>query len=479
MLLMLILSLFMQVDLWQKAAIGDIEKILNVQVISMPITTLSANTWFCDPVNGKLSNSGKTPSEAWPALQKIEEAGYFDLLGPGDTVWLLSGNHGGIDIRDYHWDMPVNFAAPYGQIAGLYQFFTTNCEGVALYNLWITAEIAPPGYVNNKGLIGCQSTGNNKAGNFFLQSCRIFSYWDSSQWSQNDWLTKPFAAIYSYGTNNILVKNCFIWNVSSGIQLTGNGQVAKNNWVDNFTQDAFFQSGNNNIFDHNLITDLYDYSDYHNDAIQTYPFANNLTITNNVIVATTDFNRGNIENPHLQGIFANADIDGAYIVNNWIMSDTEHGIYFPAAINITCVNNTCWGLTYPNAHRGCPIQLSNIGGLFIQNNNISNFFSSEEGLNNLVVLNPFEVWVDPTTMLGYRLLPDGLATDTGTFDNAPLLDFEFDSRPSGPGIDIGADEFDGSFGRNDDWVFDFVAHWWWQFTPKPGDQNPDPRKQDK
>ncbi|MFO0984950.1 MAG: kelch repeat-containing protein [Planctomycetota bacterium] len=36
-------------------------------------------------------------------------------------------------------------------------------------------------------------------------------------------------------------------------------------------------------------------------------------------------------------------------------------------------------------------------------------------------------------------------------------------------------EDDGALARDDTWVFDFVSRWWWQFTPQPGDQNPDPR----
>jgi hypothetical protein len=65
---------------------------------------------------------------------------------------------------------------------------------------------------------------------------------------------------------------------------------------------------------------------------------------------------------------------------------------------------------------------------------------SNQDSRSLVVHELSEIFVDPSNF-DYHLLSTSSAVDTGTSAGAPTVDFDGDSRPQGPGYDIGADEY--------------------------------------
>ncbi|MFO0984706.1 MAG: right-handed parallel beta-helix repeat-containing protein [Planctomycetota bacterium] len=406
----------------------------------------NGTTYYCDPVSGKLSNDGRSPGAAWSSLEDVLTAGYFkSIVKGGDTVLLLSGNHGYAQFSDLVYDDWVTVSGAPGEQAGLKGVRGYSIEKLSLEHLWVTPLLADQFFQDGRGLIWIGRSNGSKgvSRNVAIRNCRVFSVLDSSQWSPHDWAVLASQGVTMYEVDDGIIEHNFITNVYTGIGFNGNRIQVRANWVDNFAGDGMFGGGKEHLVEDNLITDVYeDDTGFHNDGIQFYYAGggNSATLRRNVIVATIDPSRA--PSIHLQGITSfQEDFSNSLVENNYVISDTTHGISFTGGgSNSTFINNTIYGFRDGD---GSPMRLNGTWtNSLARNNLVTNMFSDAPHDHNLIIKNPAEApnyFVDPDH-LGFRLRDTSPAIDAGADALAPLVDFEGDVRPQGAHTDIGADE---------------------------------------
>ncbi|MFO0984705.1 MAG: right-handed parallel beta-helix repeat-containing protein [Planctomycetota bacterium] len=419
---------------------------LSLLLAAMMSSQASAAIYYCDPVKGKLSNDGKTPATAWSALESVVDAGYFEtIVRGGDTVSLMTGNHGYITLRDLAYSDFVTITSGQGQRAGIKGFRGYSIEKVILDRLWVTPLLADDFFVDGRGLIWIGRSGSTgkRPSNVQVKNCRVFSVLDSSKWTAHDWATLASFGITMYETDDSVIERNLIFNVYTGIGFNGNNLTVRGNWVDNFAGDGMFGGGKGHVVEDNLVTDVYeDDTGFHNDGLQFYygGAGNSFTIRRNVIVDTTDPARA--KDIHLQGITSfQEDVSDSVVENNYVISSTTHGISFTGGgSNDRIVNNTVYGFRDGG---GSPMRLYGTWNNTIARNNLVTDLSVDcPQDHNIVVDTPDyanQVFMDPSNF-GFRLKASSPAVDAGSDSQVPEMDFEGDVRPDGAHADIGADE---------------------------------------
>ncbi|MFO0982789.1 MAG: right-handed parallel beta-helix repeat-containing protein [Planctomycetota bacterium] len=407
---------------------------------------LGATTYYCDPVAGKLTNDGKSPATAWSSLESIANADYFtSRIASGDTVLLLSGNHGYVQLQNVVYDDWVTISGADGELAGIEGFRGYSIERVILENVWVTPQLADQFFVDNRGLIwiGRNNSANPRSRFVQVRYCRVFSVFDASAWTPHDWATLASNGIALFDVQNGLLEHNIVANSYTAITLVGSSDVVRRNWIDGFAGDGMFSGGTDNVIDDNLITNVYeDDTGYHNDGMQFYSAGagNSVTVRRNVIVATTD--PGRAASIHLQGITSfDEALHDSVIENNYVISDTTHGISFTGGgDHCRFVNNTVYGFRDGG---GSPMRINGTWtDTLVRNNLVTNLFSDGSNDHNIVIKSPSDApqyFVDPSR-LAFRLRVGSPASDAGERGLAPPTDFEGAVRPQGTDVDVGADE---------------------------------------
>lgn len=417
---------------------------LLVGAISLSLGTAiqAQSTYYCNPRGGSLGNDGRSPANAWSSLEAVTTAGYFtSVIQGGDTIVLMSGLHGDVRLGDLSYGNPVTIQNAPGALAVLDRLKGNSVNGMIVDGIWVTHSAYNIWGDQSRGLINFWYGSNN----ITIRNCKVFSVLNSANWGYNEWDTLSSNGIAVLGSDNVVIEDNFVWNVYNGILFGSGNCTVRNNWVDNFVADGLRAAGNDLVIENNLITDNYSVGGVHSDALQFYAPGevtfSNVAIRNNITINVFDQGRPFVG--HLQGYTAfDNPINNWVIENNYMISDTVHGISvsLPAS-GCRVMNNTIYGIYNNDQHRAT-IRLSGSGNT-VRNNIVPEL--SVGGGNtvdhNLIVTlsNVNQIFVAPS-QVGFRLRSDSLAIDTGSSDQAPAEDFEGDSRPNGNGIDIGAEE---------------------------------------
>jgi hypothetical protein len=325
-----------------------------------PPTTPSGKVHYVDPVHGSNSGDG-TAAHPWHTLSEVVAAGLFyntpvhgqvhiNTSAPiqaGDTVYLMSGNHGPVFIQGWYGDHPmtmvgynnssfITVAAAPGQTPVLSRL---TIDGGAK---WVFRGLTIQS-LNNSGTY----TGGGGSGadywlvqlvgphnNIVFDSNKVSSTTAAvaGLWSNSDWLTKRSSGVKDYQGSCVAITNNTIQYIGFGIasQSSTNIYIFGNNI--NYVADDGVDFGSNNMaIAYNTITNSVEDGDgYHRDGMQGQPVlststVNNVTIQNNTIIRVTDTH---LANPgYLQGIDA---FDGVWtnvrISNNTVVTDATQGL---------------------------------------------------------------------------------------------------------------------------------------------------------
>ncbi len=427
-------------------------------------TTFSA-VYFCDPVNGNISNNG-TFSQPWSSLQDVMNTPPVSF-NAGDTLFLLSGNHGNVNI---------NGVVPGNVTILSYPNHNPVCQSIAFGNssataFWIIKGITVQSE-NTQTYPGWLIDLSSSTSNITIENCIIQSSGNTSSWWRSDWRNRCKNGISVKG-NTHSIKNNTITNIAIGILYEGNYCSIENNEISNFTIDAVRITQSNLNFIHNYIHDnitVFTYTENHYDGIQFYTCCpvgqdtiKNVKIARNTIINTTDTTRK--YNGLMQGI---GGFDGWFsyisITNNVIIIDNWHGITLAGADNCFIVNNTLIDPYVQTQYDSLETQQSgNVGPCWIritQHKNGTPSFNDNLVRNNLVpvLANDNNIGtVDynillssindyPNYFVNYyaydlHLIPGAAAIDSGYYAFAPTIDLDSVSRPQGNSVDIGAYEY--------------------------------------
>ncbi|MFW5801428.1 MAG: choice-of-anchor Q domain-containing protein [Spirochaeta sp.] len=431
--------------------------------------------FYLDPVAGSLDGDGSR-SAPWPDLETFlaadlirthhytsypwSEDSPIILVHPdapvqaGDTLRLLPGHHGSIDIWESYNVSPITIEAEQRHAAMVSQLHINSSSGFIIRGLTVRPDVgAEPGYASLVRVSGHNWRG--PAHDVLVEDCYVYSTEDSSGWSKEDWNTRAFSGISANGDFIRIVDN-ELRNVNFGITYTGNFGIVQGNTIANFAGDGMRGIGNDLLFEGNLVMDNYNVNGNHDDGFQSWslgdrgqPPRERVVLRGNTIINNTDPDR-----PFQGGLQGIGCFDGFFIdwvvENNLVIVDHWHGITFSGAIGVVVRNNTVVDPGFNrarapwiriSAHKDgrpshdCRIQ-----------NNIAHAFSLPEAYgtatHNIQISSQDmlqELFRDPGAR-DFRLKKGSAAIDAGRTADRAVRDIEGIFRPRGQGVDVGVYE---------------------------------------
>ncbi len=437
------------------------------------IAQAQAADFYVDPVGGSPDGDGSS-SRPWRTLQEVVEANSFETwawdsapyeegvsvlvpdqdgpVRPGDTVWLLDGHHGEVEIRSAYLDGVITVSAAPGAEPTLSRLSLRSASNWTFQGLTVSPSFAED--YEKQTMVDLEShSWTGPISDITLEDCTLYSVEDTSSWTAEDWNAYSASGIFADGSH-LTIRNNLLRNVNFGISVLASDSLVEHNIVENFAGDGMRGLGDHTVFQYNTVMNSYDVNDNHDDGFQSWSLGPDGVGTGEVIGVVL---RGNVfinytdpEQPlrgPLQGIGC---FDGTFVdwvvENNVVAVDHWHGITLMGAHNVRVVNNTVVDLNTDSpgppwisvtAHKdGSPPTDS-----VVRNNLATDYRSHElvEEDGNLTVVDPAEHFVDYPNDL--RLHPSSPAIDAGLEDLSPECDADGKPRPLGEGIDVGAYEY--------------------------------------
>ena len=448
-------------------------------VLALSPRALAAD-FYVDPQNGSMSNDG-SKAKPWKTLAEVVAANLIESqkwaslpyaagaslvpknagapVKAGDTIWLMSGYHGDVDITGYYNASDITIAAAPGETPKLSHLLIRASKSWKVVGLSLSPEYAPT--YDPSTILDLDSHGyQGPVSDITVEGCTLMSKEDVSAWTMSDWDTLSANGISADGDNITLRKN-MLKNVNFGLSVGAKNSLVEGNVVDSFAGDGMRGLGDNTVFQYNTVKNCSDVNANHDDGFQSWSVGANdavgtgevkgIVLRGNVIINYEDPNqkfRGT-----LQGIGC---FDGTYtdwvVENNVIITDHWHGITFLGAKNVRVVNNT---VLDPNTETPGPPWISIDDhkdgtppeGCLVRNNLTSDLNLASSGVtedHNMLIKDASTLFVNAAAY-DVHLLDDSPAIDQGSQDQAPATDIEGVPRPQGAGIDLGAYEWhDGS-----------------------------------
>jgi hypothetical protein len=429
---------------------------------------LSGTTFYLDPVHGSLENSG-TPTEPLPGLQEVlehdliqrmeaathpyEEGAELVLVNPeapiqpGDTLILLSGDHGHARLVESHHAQFIEIRAGDGERPVLSGLELVGVERYRIRGLVLQGLSSGGG---TRSLLHLESHGwRGPCRRIVMEDCEITSQADVSGWTAGDWDSLSATGVLADG-EYFSLRRCRLRNVNHGLLVSGAYALVEHNEIENFCGDGLRGIGSDMVFQYNTVKNCYDVNENHDDGFQSFsvngqPPRERIVLRGNIIIGYTD-----PAQPYrgtLQGIGC---FDGMYVdwivENNVVATDHWHGITFLGAQGCRIVNNTVVYLNDedpgpPWIHIGPHKDGRPSSGCLIRNN-IAASILADAGVtadHNLETTDWAALFEDYTN-LDLRPRLGSVAIDAGSAELAPPLDIAGNPRPQGAGFDLGAYE---------------------------------------
>jgi hypothetical protein len=361
----------------------------------------------------------------------------------GDTVLLMDGSHGGLDLNRFVFSSPVTLKSQNSKNAHIrFAHFGAETRNITLESMSVWrnegegAGFLIRAYGGSTGLafINLDIRSRKDATNYLK--------WDLARWK-----SVASNAIDLRGRGYTLRGNTIV-GVGRGI-VVGSDSMVERNVIDGFTWDGL-RGVSNSTFRDNLVKNCIRIDDVHRDGFQSYSKGDvdNLIIDGNVFIEWTH----KVSYPlrgWMQGISL---FDGFYnnlvIQNNLVVTQHSNGIAVLGSRDSKIVNNTVVHLSgkvnkYPiirvkNHKDGRPSKNVTVS------NNVASRFEGGSLANNVIFSNNTAI-TDPSRFFedvkSFNYLPraqSGLI-DSGA-SGGPKVDIRGFRRPAGSGPDRGAYE---------------------------------------
>ncbi|MGD2094477.1 MAG: putative Ig domain-containing protein [Phycisphaerales bacterium] len=450
---------------------------------------VEAVTYYCDPVNGNTVTGDGSIGNPWGTLESTIKHSKFNGtdVKSGDTVKLLTGFHGMIDLAspwpglnkknsDY-----IYIEADTGAIPDVNFIRLDRAEYWHFKGLRISPSFSNQVTTADKTNMAYIISANTSSAKYItIEDCNIFTTEDISKWDAEDWHGLAYNAIRFAYPLHVKLHGNYIRNVSTAIGTTGNTAnpgsylTIEENTIDGFGADAISITCAHSIIQDNIILNVYEdnKSGTHSDALQfkqLLPYSalpiHDVIIRRNYVCARTDPNRSlaSAGYKNLQGFFLDGLSDGIIENNVILCGNYSWGLTLNSyANNVKIINNTivgCYGLG------GEPsINISSSAGKWgskdvIVRNNIAHKFPTDSNnppvpgpdyyYQNVVVEHNFNIVDDYDRYFEFASYIDG---DVNLADNSNFIDAGSSadalnediygvSRPQGHGYDVGAYEY--------------------------------------
>lgn len=421
-----------------------------------------ATTYYLDPVNGSMSNSG-TSESPWKDLKLVL---LFKTFNDGDSLMLRSGFHGfNFGISGYH-DAPVVIKADEGHTPYMLKINILGSnwvlDGILFTPEWNRGYEIPGNFENGTLLSYDQYSHNN-----IVKNCEFRSATDTRDWSVQNWRDSVWSGIKDYGKDNISEDN-HLKNVAYALtaMVQSERAIFRRNFVEIYSGDGIRNAGANyTVIEYNKVCNAVELDDdpfvgNHEDGIQSWGDTQGLIVRGNYIYSDTSIDTIPFIGP-IQGIVIfDGSTTNALFENNVVVTEHWHGITVLGSYNSKYINNTILPLPNVSATQGPPWLrvdkkkdgTSSSGNII--RNNLATDLVIEAGssvldhnvisINANLFLNDYSNW-DFTPKPGYSI--NGVKIiDAGSATDAPDRDIAGVVRPQGSGFDIGAYEYTDSSG---------------------------------
>jgi hypothetical protein len=284
-------------------------------------------------------------------------------IAPGDEILLMSGNYGAVSVGQYK--APINnssfvtIAAAPGQTPVFTSLTVSASSG------FVFSEIKAQSLETAEHEAAIITVGDQGASyptsNIVLTNMSVSAADPSvySTWTQAQWAANTRTGINLVGSSNgvdttcVSITNSHITANHFGVEMMANNSLLSGNEIDHFGDDAVDYAASNIAMTKNYVHDALNFNiGAHMDAFQGYagkPVApatyyqfNNVLIDSNTIIDQVD---PNLPYPTwLDGIddysFGTVAYNNATITNNVIVSSSDDGIVFINLTNSIIANNT-------------------------------------------------------------------------------------------------------------------------------------------
>ncbi len=220
-----------------------------------------SSTFYVDPLNGDITNDGSI-NHPWSTLRAVFDNNKIESRKPatypykkgdplipknpgapvkaGDTIVLRNGFHGTIFAAEYYNADYITITAQQGHIPFLGTVeLRSGCKWI-LSGLSISpshAETYEP-----KTLASFSSHGwTGPSYDCIIENCTLFSVWDTTPWSLEDWNNLACNGISLPG-DQMICRNNHLKNIDFGIVVSGEFCLVENNVVENFAGPLPFRS---------------------------------------------------------------------------------------------------------------------------------------------------------------------------------------------------------------------------------------------
>ena len=319
--------------------------------------------FFVDPARGAKENDGsalkpwRTLAEVLdPANHLVTTRGYSrtsEGLGPptpvnpdgpihpGDTIVLMSGDHGAVQVKQYVDSDFISVVAAKDQTP-IVRSMTLIASSHWLFR-GIKFQGARPDDDKSGPLVGLVSHAWLGPSDNIVFVGNSFSTADNAaNWSPEDWVNRPYAVGFRSSARCATLRDNHFFNLRDAVAFGCNQGLIEGNLIEDMGNDGIDIAGSDLVVRANRIR-----SSRHMPAEQLHPDGiQGWTLhgaTNRNVVVDRNFiaNLNPSEDNYLQGIsIFDGKWDGLAVTNNLVLSNAWHGISLWGVDNASVVNNT-------------------------------------------------------------------------------------------------------------------------------------------
>ena len=405
-----------------------------------------AATYYIAPQGAKISSTADgSQAKPWASVGSA-----IKVAKGGDTILLMDGLHGGIQIYNITFDSPVTIRSMNknkARIEWIVMTGTTRNFVFRALSIWPSNLDA----VKRRTLI--ETGGGVSDVNFDDLDIRSGS--DASNyptWSLEQWNKRKLNAVLTRGPRT-QITNSKVTGIGFGIQTMGDDSVIANNAVSGFAGDGLRAIGQKNTVRNNMVTDCVQIDGNHADGFQSWSRAvpvDRLVVDSNRFLEWSNKEISPLR-CKLQGIgLFNGIYENLVIQNNVVSSSATayHGISVYGARNAKIVNNTVvsasgnpakspWIGVFPYKDGTPSTDVIVANNLAMSFRGISDPANRVVSIDNTVITYPVTMFSDVKNF-NYVPMPSSGYIDTGNMTYAPKTDAIGMRRPQAKGPDRGA-----------------------------------------
>jgi hypothetical protein len=329
---------------------ADYARAINVpEGCAVPKPLTGRNSFYVDPAKGKMSNDGSA-NLPWSTLAEVLDSkkklvrGPAARIQPGDIIYLRSGDHGNVQLADATNRDFITVQAEPAQTPTL-RSLRVNSSAKWIFS-GLSVQGAGDGSTNSAPGLALIEFGRDASRGetsdilFFGNS--ISTTGDSSSWTNEDWVKKPFLAGLSSAAACVTISGNHFFNLRNAIGIEGDRSLVEGNRIENFGNDGIDVVASHVTIRKNSIKNgRYSKSEpSHPDGIQGWT-KNDATNRNVVIDGNIIIKTGDPQITEMQGIgIYDGKWDGLIISNNVVVTNHWNGISVGGISNAKIINNT-------------------------------------------------------------------------------------------------------------------------------------------